>query len=59
MVKIFLRFGENLSINDKVVVKFPSHGAVIVIDAIFPKIDSLVENITTKMFNCRREKIRQ
>ena len=55
----FLRFGENLSINDKVVVEFPSHGAVIVIDVIFPKIDSLVENITTKMFNCRREKIRQ
>lgn len=40
-------------------VKFPSHGAVIVIDVIFPKIDSLVENITTKVFNCHREKIRQ
>ena len=29
------------------------------IDVIFPKIDSLVENITTKMFNCLKEKIRQ
>ena len=60
----FLRFGENLSINDKVVLKFhigllPSHHAVILIDVIFPKMDSLVGNKATKMFNCRREAISQ
>ena len=60
----FLRFGESLSINDKVVLKFhigllPSHRGAILIHAIFPKIDSVVENKTTKMFNCRRETISQ
>ena len=43
----FLRFGESLSINYKVVLKFhigllPSYRAVILFNAIFPKIDSLV-----------------
>ena len=43
----FLRFGESLSVNDKVVLKFhigllPSHRAVILIDVIFPKMNSLV-----------------
>ena len=60
----FSKFSESLSISDKVVLKsliglLPSHRAVVLIDAIFPKIDSLVGNKATKMFNCGRETISQ